>query len=232
MNFYKLTPFVALCLVGSAPGQHPLQIDWGSSAITDRIVTSDGSAINTSEFSIELGGFANGFVATVSNVDQWLSNWQVFDAVTAPDSDNRDIFVTNGADSRFAGEDFLAADGTAVSDDGTAGEVFTPGTQAYVFIRNSDTLTQGSEWLLYTNQNGEDWEFPPVNGGQAPEQLTFFATEADEVLFGSANGIVGAGDFSDTSTDFLLRTHTVPEPSVPLFVLLASAGVFTRRRRA
>lgn len=214
--------------------QSPLQIDWGSSTIVDTITDSTGAPISSSTYAIELGGFSSGFVPTQANVDDWLANWQVFDAVTDPDSDSGDFFIAgSGTDARFAGTDFLDIDQTSLSEDGNGTDIFAVGSQAYVFIRNSDVTNPNSEWLLYTSQSGEDWEFPAVQGGQTQVPLTWFAGEADEVVFGGIHDAAGPGEFTSTGTDFLLRTHTfVPEPSTALLVLAASCALGCRRRRS
>lgn len=238
---------IAACSLLPLFGQE-FQIDWGSSAVNENLVTSSGGAITLSEFSIELGGFGNGFVPTQANVNQWVSNWQVFDAVTEPDSDTSgpggsraDIFASGtGTEARFVGTGFLQADQTSSSEDSNGFDTFGPNQQAYVFIRNSDTPDGSAEWLLYTSENGNDWEFPGVNGGQPETPGSFFVSDIDNVVFGAANAgnnrdqrFTGGGVSNDLSDDFVLRTHTfavVPEPS-SLILLICGAGGLLRRRR-
>lgn len=238
-----------LLVLGVLPlsGQQ-FQIDWGSSAINERIITSDGGAVTLAEFSIELGGFGNGFVPTQSNTDQWVNNWQVFDAVTENDTDTNgrgggsaDFFGSDGGtNARFAGTGFLQPNQTSSSEDANPSNTFGPNQQAYVFIRNSDTRDGNAEWLLYTSRNGISWEFPGVGGGQAQMNGSFFVSEIDEVLFGAANSgpgrdqlFSGGGVHTDLSENFTLRTNTfavVPEPSIAL-LLICGAGSLLRRRR-
>lgn len=217
------------------------QIDWGTSAATDKIITSDGSAITLSEFTIELGGFGGGFVPTAANVDQWVANWQIFDAVTDPDTDTSgpkgttaDGFVTGPGgptDARFVGTGFLEADQTSSSEDANGIDTFGPNQQAYVFIRNRDVADEFAEWLLYTSETGDDWEYPTVSGGQPATPDSWFVAEADSAIWGGVNGIVGEGEHTDVSTDFILRTHTfVPEPSSALLFLLGGLSLLRRRR--
>ena len=245
----KFPPSLSTLLVATSSGlfgQSSLQIDWSTPLTLAPIVTSDGFALSLSEFSIELGGFANGFVPTSANIDEWVSNWRVFDAITdsepplESDSDvkNADIFVTDGSNSRFAGTGSLGVDNNgnqfSLSEDGNGIDTFGPDQQAYVFIRNmDDTLNPDTEFLLYTSETGLAFEFPNVTGGQADTNLVFGLDEVDTVLFGSANAIVGDGSFTDTSTDFILRTHTVvPEPSTSLLLLGAGLGLLVRRRKS
>lgn len=224
------------------------QIDWGTSAVNERIITSSGGAVSISEFSIELGGFGNGFVPTQANVGQWVNNWQVFDAITEPDSDtsgpdnSRADFFVNGAgtDARFVGTGFLQANQTSNSEDSNGSDTFGPNQQAYVFIRNSDTPDGNAEWLLYTSESGNDWEYPSVGGGQPETPGSFFLADVDNVLWGAANSgnnrdqrFTGGGVHSDMSDDFVLRTHSfaaVPEPSSLLLLLCGTAGLLRRRR--
>ena len=240
----KSLPSLTTLLVATSSGlfgQSPLQIDWSTSLVLAPIVTSNGSALSLSKFSIELGGFANGFVPTSANIDEWVSNWRVFDAITdsepPPESDsdvkNADIFVTDGSNSRFAGTGFIDANGFSLSEDGNGIDTFASDQQAYVFIRNDDTLNPGTEFLLYTSE--EDFVFQRPTGmlGQPNTPLVFGLDQVDTVLFGSANAIVGDGSFTDTSTDFILRTHTVvPEPSTSLLLFGAGLGLLVRRRKS
>jgi hypothetical protein len=217
------------------------QIDWGTSAVTDKIITSDGSPISLAEFSIELGGFGGGFIPTAANVTDWVNNWEVFDAVTDPDTDTSgpkgetaDGFITGpgATDARFVGTGFLQNDQTSSSEDANGIDTFGPNQQAYVFIRNSDTTGEDAEWLLYTSNAGDIWEYPTVAGGQPDTPDSWFVGEADTAIWGGVNGTIeGGGRHSDTSTDFILRTHTfVPEPSSASLLVLGCIALLRRRR--
>ena len=214
--------------------QAPVQINWGTATVVQDLITSDGSAVSASEFKIELGGFVGGFVPTNANIEDWVSNWQVFDAITTPDTDPSDAFIAgSGTSSRFVGSDFLAPGQTSLSADSNGVDIFGAGEQAYVFIRNSDTTDVGSEWLLYTSQEGNDWVFPAAQLQFSP---MFFVSDVDEVLFGSVNGdLIGEGVFTDSSSDFVLRTHTfgvaVPEPTTGILLLGSTLGLLLRRKR-
>ncbi|MDP0490081.1 MAG: hypothetical protein Q7Q71_03395 [Verrucomicrobiota bacterium JB023] len=230
----------------SASAQEALRIEWGSSLVSEKIITSDGSAVTLDEFSFELGGFAGGFVPTAENINEWLDNWQVFDAITENDPDRNgtdqsgqpasaDFFIPGGGtDARFVAADLLDGNQNSLSADSNGTDTFGPGQQAYVFIRNSETTTAGSEWLLYTSEAGEVWEYPTVTSGQTQVPLTWYVAEADEAIWGGVNGsTLGGGEFSDSSSDFVLRTHTfIPEPSVALFSALSGLLLLVRRSRA
>ncbi|GHC42177.1 PEP-CTERM sorting domain-containing protein [Roseibacillus persicicus] len=226
--------FVAPILTKATRAQQ-LQIDWGTSVVNEKIITSNGSGVSLDEFSIELGGFASGFVPTEANVDDWVSNWRVFDAVTAGDTDSSDNFSSVGigsTESRFVGTDYLQADQTSASEDSNGLDTFGPSESAYIFIRNSDAPGVNSEWSLYTRSSDAAWEFPSVSGGQPATPLSWFVAQADTAVWGGINGsIVGGGEFTDGSSDFIIRTHTfVPEPGVAILSLLGLAGLLRRRR--
>lgn len=169
-----------------------------------------------------------------------MNNWQVFDAVTDPDTDasgpkgaGADGFISStGTNARFVGTGFLQSDQTSSSEDANGVDAFLAGQQAYVFIRSGDTPTPGTEWLLYTSTSGEVWEYPAVSGGQQSTPLSWFAGEADSAIWGAVNGGNGPnGERTDLSTDFVLRTHTfVPEPSSALLLFLGSVFLVRRKR--
>lgn len=207
------------------------QIDWGSNIFGDELVTSDGEEATLDEFVVELGSFANGFVPTAENTGDWVSNWRVFDAITDPDSDTDDFFVDGaGSAVRFAGNAELSESGLSLSEDASGSYVFGTDQQAYVFIRNSDEDTIGSEWLLYTSQTGVDWEFPS-SGATHGFGLDFDLVEADQVVFGQANGIVGAGERDFIATTGLQTFTFVPEPGIIGYICLVGGLMIQRRKR-
>lgn len=244
MVFKKLHLLICLTLGFLLPcGAQEVRIDWGSSAIVDKIITSDGSAISLAEFTVELGGFADGFVPTSSNVSQWTSKWRIFDAVTASDTDTNGIggssadgyLSESGTDALFAGSAHLQADQTSASEDANGLDAFEIGQQAYVFIRNgefSNSTDNGVEWLLYTKTGTDGWTYPGASETELNLPEIWSANDADTALWGAINGSqVGAGEFTDGSSDFLLRTHTfVPEPSVAALLLMAAGLAFARKR--
>ncbi|MFC0018558.1 PEP-CTERM sorting domain-containing protein [Roseibacillus persicicus] len=218
-----------------------VQIDWGTSTVAQKIITSTGAPISQPEFSIELGAFALGFTPTASNYSEWVNNWMVFDAVTSPDTDTSgaggtqaDAFISVGVNSRFVGTGFLETGQTSTSEDSNGTDVFAAGEQAYVFIRNSDTPDENAEWLLYTSSVDNSWEFPQAEGGQSQFPATWYVSEADQAIWGAVNGTVtGGGPHTDTSTDFVLRTHTfVPEPSSFFLLFIGLGASLTRRSRS
>ena len=213
-------------------GQTTQPIVWGTSFEFGSVIASDGSALTLDEFSFELGSFGLGFEPTASNTDEWLQNWKVFDAITSPDTDTSDGLANNGgASSFFAGSASVNLDRTSDSEDANPTDQFAAGEQAYVFIRNDDVPEFGSEWLLYTSDSGTPWVFP---GGFA-EHLLWSLGDADTVVWGAVNdSTIGAGEFTDSSTEFFVRTHgfegvSIPEPTS--LSLCGVAALFLSRRK-
>ena len=240
----RVLPTLALAsalLLGGVNAQQ-VQIDWGTALTNHKLIKSDGSPLSISEFTIEIGGFSGGFVPTSTNYNQWLANWMIFDAITDPDSDTNgpggtsaDVFVSGGGtDARFLGTAHLLADQTSDSEDANGTDVFTAGLQAWVFIRNSDTISATTEWLLYTSTGPDSWEFPDVAGSPPGSSESWLLAQADSVKWGSIlEKIVGEGEFTDKSSDFSLRTHrfpVIPEPGSMSLVLLGAIFLLRRQR--
>lgn len=237
-----------LCFLPLVPalGQE-LTIDWGSDFIqTGSVIDSDGNAITLGDgtlsdggYSIELGAFASGFVPTAQNTGSWVSNWRVFDAIIDPDLDDAD-FLNSGDPTSFAGRDLLDSNNHSLSSDASVNptDVFAQGEQAYVFVRNSNDTTPGSEWLLYTRTTGggDSWKYPFVS----PEShnradLLWNLQDADTAIWGGIDdaSVVGDGEHTHTGTDYLFQTFTfpaVPEPTTVLLTYLGSLFLFCRRR--
>ena len=213
-------------------------IIWGSELSGGRFIDSRGDDITLGDgsftdggFAFELGTFAAGFEPTAANTSDWVANWRVFDAVVAADEDPMDaFFALDATTSAFSAVDDVTFDGFSLSGDSSvsSGADFTEGEQGYVFVRNSNDTTAGSEWLLYTN---EEWTFPFVaEESHAPLLVEWLIEGSDEAVFGAVNDtIVGAGERSSIETNFLAQTFTfVPEPSSLSLLLLG--GLLTLRR--
>ena len=227
------TPFLVLPLVALA--QSPIEVDWGTGIAgpVSVLTTSTGGAITPADFDIQIGTFDAGFTPDSGNIDMWLANWNIFDAITVGDADPNDTFSSSGGLGGFQGTAFLQADGTSDSEDTISGDVFPADSQAYIFIRDSDVPEGDSEWLLVTSETGNVWEFPEAGAGQENQVVTFSLLDADTAIFGGVNDTVGEGLFDPNAPDeFVLRTHTfVPEPSVSLLVVASCLSLLGRRRR-
>lgn len=217
--------------ISSAYGQTTQPIVWGSNLSPGQVITSDGGAITLAEYTFELGSFGD-FEPTDTNTSEWITHWKVFDAITQSDVDPRDgLANSGGASSFFAGNASLNQNRTSDSEDALADVTFGTGEQAYVFVRNGDTPEFGNEWLLYTSEIESEWAFP----GGFSEHLIWSLGDADTVIWGAVNDTnVGAGEFTDTSSDFFIRTQgfaSVPEPSTACLFGLAAFFACLRKRR-
>ncbi len=234
-------------------GQTKVELSWGSSIFEEKMILSDGSSLDPANLIIEFGSFDNSFAPDHTNMGQWLGEWRVFDAVkdTDPttatnDTDPNDSFTNQSGGTetaRYEGMAHLLADATSDSVDAAPSYTWSPGEQGYLFIRTSDNFVPSTEWVLLTsNSAGQHvgdsvWEFPAVTGGQGQFPLAWWLDDADAAVFGAVDGgsgnggDTGGGDFTDTSTDFGLRLHRIPEPGTGLLALLSAPAFFRRRRR-
>lgn len=243
---------LSIALSISAAAQTNLEVSWGSSLLPQKMIRNDGSALDSGPLTIEVGSFGT-FTPTASNMDQWLTNWKVFDAITEPDSDpNGSDFMTYDANdstlARFAGSANLTDGQLSDSEDAALQNptaTFGPNEQGYVFFRTGDAYIEDNQWLLFTSAVDADgagledsvWEFPSISGGQPQFSLAWWLDQADTAIVGAINGgdikggSTGAGCFTDTSDDFAIRLHCVPEPSTGILALLSAVALLRRKRR-
>ena len=223
-----MKPFIKLLLVtslpvlaGSAVGQ---TLDWGSPVGID-IVDSGGNPID-SLFVIEIGAFVDGFVPDENNVDDWFSNWRVFDEA-----------VYNPTLMYFTSVASMNDDGTSASPHATSGFGFQ-GLDAFLWIRRGDEPVEGNEWLLtraVSTDPANTWEFPNAVPGCCDNEpnleWSVSDLDGDDIpRWGSQGGVHGDGFYTVTGS-YTLQTYTfVPEPSSLAFAAL-SAGLLLRRRR-
>ncbi|MEM7147888.1 MAG: hypothetical protein AAF591_22485 [Verrucomicrobiota bacterium] len=243
---------VLCCLAAGAcfplKPSHALNINWGSAGADLKIIQSDGSGLTDPPFSFELGSFGASFTPDVENIELWITNWKPFDASPYaqgfPDQDPP--VPPNPITGRFGGGASLLADQTSDSPHANGTDTFGPNEQAYVFIRNSDTFDEDAEWALYTRtSNGlpnstfdDAWIFPDVSPGPPGIPLAWGLNGADTVVVGAIQGSnIGGGHFTDTSSNFFIRTHSAtapaqaPEPAAALLATLG-AGLLTLRHRS
>ena len=231
----KLTPFLVFFLCSFPLHSQQQEIAWGTSFDFENVLTSDGSALLLSEFSIELGTFGI-FEPDATNLDEWLDNWKVFDAIPPDRPDSNGVFEVGATPTAsFGSSATLFTDRTSSSID-AAGNSFNSGEQAYVFVRNGDAPEGETEWLLYTSESRPDWVFP----GAFDQELQWFLSDVDEVIWGAVNGggangeLIGGGSFTDDTEDFYIRSQgftAVPEPGTPFFFSLALSCLLWRREK-
>lgn len=198
-------------------------INWGS-PIFSSIVDSAGVELNNT-FVFELGSFANGFQPNAGNLASWHQNWRIFD--TAGYNDSRDPDPVFGY---FTGTSSLLDDGTSTSNP----SFNFGGLNAYIWVRDSNDNVEGSEWFL---ARSELWKFPdPISGCCDNElpidwSLSDLKNQAVTPIFGSQDGLKGAGEFTVDGV-FGLQTYTIiPEPSSALLAAGGMIALLLRRRR-
>jgi len=204
-------------------------ISW-SNFVGDDLFNSQGVALDAS-FTFEMGIFTNGFVPTSSNLNDWNSNWLVFDA--AIDGDGWNVgaqYFSHSAQQLQSGEsDSIYA---------SAG-VFPLNAQAYLWVYNSKGVDVNSEWALVSDFSAagnisERWIFPsPPNPDQINLTLTWSLADAETAIFGAvqSGGSVGGGEVTNQPDTFSLQTYQVPEPGSALLIGAAGMLVLMRRRR-
>ena len=213
-------PTTAVVLLVSALPLAAQQLDWGH-VIGAPVVDSSGLAIDDA-FVFELGAFADGFVPDDENVDEWISNWRVFDRASY---DAEFGWVPSTA--------LMNDDGTSASPHAPSGGPSFEGLQAFIWVRNFDTPEEGTEWFL---ARADDWVFPSAipgccdNGTPLDWSVSDLDT-GDTPLWGSQGGVPGWGVVSNPGS-FTIQTYTfVPEPGRFLMTVMAAALFFRRKRQ-
>jgi|GEM_PF-2566643 len=255
-NRNKQLAGLMLVLAGSASGTdgQSLELSWGSSILREKMILEDGTALDPDSLVTAVGTFGS-FVPTVGNFDQWMANWRVFDAITVPDVDpnGSDFFLADSGDARmarFAGSAHLLSGQYSDSEDAAIWNptaTFGGGEQGYVMMHTGDALPV-RQWLLFTSavdSDGEgladsEWQYPVLTGGQPQFALAWWLDQADTAIMGAIHGgsgnggSTGGGSYNDSSSDFVLRLHSVPgavpEPRAAVLLLLALIPLFRRKR--
>jgi hypothetical protein len=194
----------------------------------DIMVDSSGVALDGS-YKFEVGQFVSGFAPTVHNLDQWATNWVIFDRAEQAGFDGwypsiQEVNTAANYTNTFNSD----------SDDANPSSTFAQGSQLYLWVYNDLSITPGSEWLLATDDPlsthaFRNWELPgavDMNGSG-----TWHTQDLSIPFFGSINGVTGPGEYSSTPNSFRLQTAAVPEPSA-LLLSLAALPLFLRRRRS
>ncbi|MCW1914641.1 PEP-CTERM sorting domain-containing protein [Luteolibacter sp. GHJ8] len=191
-------------------------INWGSPVLSTT-ADSKGEALDSS-YSVELGAFANGFVPTAENTEDWAANWRTFSVASF---DPELGYFTGTADLLVGGgsSDPLADTGINFSD-----------MEVYVWVFNSTTMEPESEWFL---GRSDSWVMPTApteccDNGLPTQWSTTDFTTSDTPVYG-AQGPVFGGGVSDNPGVYTIQTHTVPEAST--LVLAAFGMMFCLRRR-
>lgn len=188
--------FLSLCLLAALMPSSYGQVDTitteFSSNFSNGHVDKNGAALPT-DFSFEMGVFANGFVPRLDNMSQWASNWKKLVLMTegngwvAADPElfvNFELTVGDGV-TTDAGLFYSSGSG-ADTDYG-----FSVSDQVYLWAFNDkDLMATTTEWALLTGTSGgSPWIIPDA-----------FDMDADGFLSLTLDGVDTAviGMFTDT----------------------------------
>jgi len=208
-------------------------IFWGTRYL-DTLVDSSGANLDSS-FAFELGTFETGFTPNSSNITDWASKWMVFDAALFNDGWDASATFVN------ASAEHLTTGGSS-SSDAVSTDVFTQGSQVYLWVFNSKIAAETSQWALLLDNDRAANEFGNAPGAlynawEIPDPLDALGSfdwqtrDLDTALFGGVNNVQGPGIYSANPASFTIQTHAVPEPGSAIFIFIAGAA-FLRRRHS
>ncbi|MBL9142425.1 MAG: PEP-CTERM sorting domain-containing protein [Verrucomicrobiaceae bacterium] len=189
-------------------------VNWSSPFFDSlQMVDSTGNLLDAS-YAFELGTFADGFVPTSANLDQWAAKWKLLSrsdtingkwdpagVVLGPNFDNGFSFASTGEVNGLP-----------------SSALFTAGEQAYIWAFNNN------EWALVTDLSPGSgpnaiWQLPnPALINDFP--LSWNLQDADTAVVGSVN-----------NGTYRLQTQVVPEPSTTVLVLLIGGLVQLSRHK-
>lgn len=184
------------------------------------------------DFSFEVGSFANGFVPTQANINDWAGNWKVFDLAfdaTPDDISDGDPDGWNAQEQFFTRTVHHLAGGGSDSPYANPADVFPQGEIVYLWVYNTKDRTTETEWALVTDgglggDTADEWIYPDP---AEPDSVSYVwqLADANEAVIGSVGGS-GATHTLQTSL------VPVPEPGSALLACLALAGTLFVRRRS
>ncbi len=227
MKLQSLILALTFCLL-AASSARARSINWGG-AVANNLYESNGSIMD-SIMVFEVGSFGSSFLPTEFNMDQWLTNWKVFDRAV-------DGAGWNPGAQFFSSTANLLTNGTSSASPPLPSYTFAQGEQGYIWAYKTDQDYKiGLEWALITNDssNGtlDDWIFPP-HSDQTSLPLQWRLSTATTPIFGALNNVQGPGEHTSTPVSVNLQTHAIPEPASSLFIGIASLiPLLSRRRKA
>lgn len=212
---------------------HAQTLQWGNEALS-MVTDSQGNEANdVNGFMFELGAFTPGFSPLTGDINDWRSNWNVFDV-----ADYETDLESGGAGGVFTSTvNIIDVSGKVSSSYPGASTIDFSGLDAYLWISKGTDPIAGTEWLLV--RAASDWTFPTILGGccdltdwqWSSSQLL---AEGSTPLWGRQHSVLGDGEYTlNSSGSSTLQTFTfIPEPSVALMGVVAAMGMVLRRRRA
>jgi hypothetical protein len=217
-SFVIVTTALSMVLGSGVQAQ---TINWGSEVLSS-LADSKGSTLDDT-YVFELGSFKSGFVPVQANLDDWFTNWNVFDRAAY----NKDLgYITSSVQ--------MQDNGTSSSAYQTPGAPSFEGLEAYLWIRKDEQPVAGNELLL---THATHWIFPTAipgccDNGIPLEWSVSDLTPGDMPKFGNQGGKSGPGE-SAVSGSYALQTYTfVPEPSGLALIALGGLTLALNRRRA
>ncbi|MCB1095530.1 MAG: hypothetical protein KDN22_08105 [Verrucomicrobiae bacterium] len=216
---------LTVSLGGFAPPEASADsISWGTKLAGETFYQSDGSVFDNT-FQFQLGVFeeispGSPFIPTEGNISLWNSHWRVFNEATE----------TNGAYNVGANAVLLTEPLDSSGTSALGGSFVFFDEQPYVWAFNNKVGDATSEWALYTDAS---WVFPSSSADTNPVTHSFFLADSGTVaVFGGINDTSSdTGNRSSFPENFSIQTHSVPEPSVVLFLVVATGALSVARRR-
>ena len=175
-------------------------------------LNSDNSAWTANVFTFQLGSFDVGFIPSSSNVNDWLTNWNV---ANQGGQTGTAAWLDDGGDLYFAGSGAI----TSLT------APFAASTQLYIWGFDS-TANGENEWILLTSAN---WKVAE-NITDAPVQSTFLTTGSGVTTILGTHSTAAGESFKSAAVTI---GAAIPEPATYTSVLgLLVLGYAATRRRA
>ncbi|MBL9131228.1 MAG: PEP-CTERM sorting domain-containing protein [Verrucomicrobiaceae bacterium] len=216
-----MNKLVCLLLALFAVTSHARTISWRS-GIFDTLLDSSGGMLDDT-FTFELGAFDPGFTPDALNFDQWSLHWHAFGQATYEPING------NGWEPslQYFTKDTTVLGGQLSSESPPlASYAFTAGMDAWLWVYDNQAITPTSEWALV---RGSTWDFPASDLLNLTP-VTWELNSADISIWGGANDLRGAGEFSSLPALFDLQTAVVPEPGSAALMGIALCLTLRRRR--
>lgn len=228
---FQVSAFVALIFVAMSSMTASAAIIFWGSRNPDFFYDSTGTQLD-SAFVFEVGTFdtTGGWTPTSSNMSEWAGRWMLFDRATVGAGWNaNDQALDNTVEHTITGG--------SNSPEANPAHSFSQGSQAYLWVYNTQSIVTGAEWALVCDSDVLSNVFPgawvfPDPAEQGGESYDWQTRDLDTAIFGGVNGVQGDGSYSVNPGTFTIQTHVVPEPGSALMLFTAGALLLLRRRHS